>query len=276
MKFSKLLKYDMANGIFRKGYFYVIALALGLLFSVNFYINVVDSVDCQDVTYANILFFLFCGKEPFNPDIETAFVFPVIWLLIFLYAAFITLDYPYRDLMENGIQVLIRVNNRKDWWLSKCVWVCLSTLLYFGLIYLGVLVACCLLNINISMSYAFWINENILNMQLVSLELEEVIMLLFVLPVMTSLTVNYIQLFLSLLLDRVYSFLFSAVLLFASTYFLFPMAIGNYSMIKRSIYCNVDGVTIGEGIIVNAILIIVTIVVGGIGIKKMDIMKKND
>lgn len=45
-------------------------------------------------------------------------------------------------------------------------------------------------------------------------------------------------------------------------------------MIKRSIYCNENGMSIEQGMIVNGILIVLSIIIGSFRIEKFDIIKK--
>lgn len=215
MKFCKLMKYDIVNGILKRAYLYLPVLFMTLCFLAGFYrkIFLYDagfSDMTETVTIVNFLFCLFEGKDTFHPETEQAFVFPVVWLLIFLYAAFVTLNYPYRDLLEDGTQVMIRVKDRKSWWLSKCFWIFLSTIIYFVLLYFAVLAFCLLENIDISLHYASSVNEEILNMQLHSLHSEQIIGLVFILPVTTALAINFLQLCMGLFLDRIYCYSYFA------------------------------------------------------------------
>lgn len=281
MKFYKLVKYDVVNGIWHKFHNYLVVAVVCLGFFIDFYIKISYSTQNliggrQSITITNFLFYFFQGKEPFMPNQENKFIFPVVWILIFLYAAYITLEYPFRNLMEHGMQVIIRVKNKKIWWLSKCFWVFASTLLYFVVLYLVLLILCLICNIDISLGYANYINENILYMQFSSpISTVQVMMLICVLPIMTSLSVNLIQLCLGLFMKRIYSFFITAIILFTSSYFQSVVAIGNFAMVKRSILCNPKGMTMQQGVIVNGGLIILAVMVGFLYINKLDIIKKD-
>lgn len=279
MKFYKLVKYDIKNGIQRKMHMYFIASILCIIFVAAFYFNISRKVDISGeaelFTITNIFFFLFQGKEPFSPELGNAFVFPVIWLIIFLFSAYITLDYPFRNLTEQGIYVITRIRNRTYWWFSKCIFVFCSTLLYFFVLYFTVWIFCRVFGINISFQFAEYINVEILNMELASVTRKQVIMVLMVLPVMTSLAINFIQLFLGLFIERIYCFLITTFILFASTYFQTPVLIGNYAMVKRSVFCVEGEMTIACGVLINISLVVLCIIIGARRIKKYDILKKN-
>lgn len=62
------------------------------------------------------------GIEVFDPNRDLRFRLPSSWLLTLLSINYVTVTYPYRDLMGFGRSVLISSGNRWAWWGSKCVW----------------------------------------------------------------------------------------------------------------------------------------------------------
>lgn len=280
MKFYKLIKYDIRNGIGRKKYMYFAAFLMCLIFVITFCYEVCAyklSIvgERKTFTITNILFYFFQGKEPFSPELGNAFVFPVIWLIIFLFSACITLDYPFRNLTGHGIYVLTRVRSRIYWWFSKCIFVFLSTVFYFGIWYFTTWLFCRIVGIDVSLHFSEYVNLKLFNMELGTVTKEQIVMLVIILPILTALAINFIQLCLGLLMDRIYCFLITAFLLFSSTYFQTPLAIGNFAMIKRSALCADGEMTIRCGILMNVVLITLCIIVGTVRIKKYDIIKKN-
>ena len=113
-------------------------------------------------------------------------------------------------------------------------------------------------------------------MELETLTHSQEIMLLIIMPVVTALSLNFIQLCLSLFIDKVYSFMFVTFLLFESTYFKIPVAIGNFAMVKRSVYCIDEGMNVYRGLTLNCIIIISCIIVGFLRIRKYDILKRDN
>lgn len=281
MKFCRLVKYDFINGIWGNIKYYLVLALICIIFFLDYYYKVMFGMQALDsneeVTIINFLFYFFCGKEVFTPTIESVFIFPTIWFLIFLLAAYFTLDYPFQNLIEQGTQVFLRSGSRGMWWLSKCYWVGFSTLLYFLVFYITILVLCIFFHISISIGFSK--NINIITMGLDfknSVNSRQIIMLIFVLPLMTALAVNYIQLCLGLFVKKIYAFLGSALILFVSAYLQTWIAIGNYAMIKRSRFYDADGVTFKQGIAVNSFIIITVIIIGYLRIGKLDILKKDE
>ncbi len=280
MKFCKLLRYDLKNGIGQKLLIYLLSFVVCVIFMGSFYFNFVSrsgefAGEKSPLTIANLLFYLFQGKEPFSPEMGNAFVFPVVWLLLFLLPAYITLGYPFQNLTRQGIQVIMRIEKRKYWWLSKCAWVGCCTILYFALCYLAATLFCLVFGIDISFQYAEYVNAEMLDMQLEHCTEGQVMMLVVILPVMTSLAINLLQLCLGFFFQRVYCFVIISVILFVSTYFHTPIAIGNFAMVKRSIYCVENGMNFTDGLLIDSMVIAASIIVGLVRINKYDILKKN-
>ena len=280
MKFCKMLSYDLKTGIGQKILIYLLSIVMCFAFIGNFYAGFMRRSgefvgETAPLTITNLLFYLFQGKEPFSPELGNAFVFPVVWLLIFLLSAYITLGYPFENLNEQGTQVLTRIQKRKIWWLSKCAWVGCCTILFFALCYLSVVLFCLVFGIDMSFEYAEYVNAEILGMQLEHCTRGQVIMLVIILPVITSLTINILQLCMGFFFQRIYCFLFISVILFTSTYFQTPIAIGNFAMVKRSIYCIENGMSFADGLLVNTVIIATSIIFGGIRINRYDILKRN-
>ncbi len=276
MRLYRLIRYDIKNGISGRSYLYAPAAILCSVFTVSFYMSVQSmNIEDEKFTIVNLFLYFFEGKEPFSPELGNAFVFPVVWLFIFLYSAFLTLNYPYSNLTGFGIQAITRTKSRNLWWLSKCCWVFLATCLYFAVWYIVSLLLSVILHIDLSFQYSERICALLLDMQLQPMQPGSVWMSLVVLPVMISVAVNLLQLCLGLFFDRMYCFIVSAVILFASTYFQTPLLIGNFAMVKRSVIYQENGMDVKQGIIASVLVIILSIGAGIWRIRKYDILKKS-
>jgi hypothetical protein len=255
----------------------VSAFVIACIFTGNFYSQYrsCEELFAERLTSTNILFYLYQGKEPFSAEWGSAFVVPVVWILIFLFSAFLTLDYPMKSLSGYGIQVMTRIGKRTDWWGAKCVWIAASTLIYFGIWYLTVIGVCKVTGADISFGYSQVVNAELLELEMEPLTHTQETMLLIALPIMTALSLNFLQLCLGLFMDKIYSFLLVAFLLFTSTYFKTPIAIGNFAMVKRSVYCIEDGLSTQMGLVINGIIIVSCMIIGFFRIQKFDILKNN-
>jgi len=165
--FKRTLAYDLKHGIWEKkgGYFVTALLAVFLFtdYSIklrNYYGN--GMAGNPDVTMADYLLYFFSGRYPYMEG-EQVFLIPITWLLIFLCSSLLVLNYPMQNLCGHGIQVLIRIRDRKLWWLSKCGYVLCSTVLYYFILYAVTFVLCLISGVRLSASYSESAMENILN-----------------------------------------------------------------------------------------------------------------
>jgi hypothetical protein len=186
MKLCKLIRYDFKNGTLNNARIYLLAFIMFFVFIGKLYFDITRKTEVNIIgktTIINLLFGIFQGKEPFNPKFGEAFVFPVVWILFFALSIYVTLDYPFRDLKTNGIQVMTRIHNRKKWWLSKCIWVMGSTLLYYALFYLSIILFCLLFKVDISFEYSEYVNFNSFYIQMERCTVEQIVFMVIVMPI---------------------------------------------------------------------------------------------
>ena len=278
MKLYRLMIYDWKKGILKKNYcYFILFLFCGILF-FDFYQRITIEMNIpwkeSSATSMNLFLYVLQGKLPFHPNREDTFQLPVMWLLIFLYASFLTLNYPYKDFWGYELQRMKRGLSRGLWWYSKCLWLLSATLLYFFVLYLSLSFFCVVFGENISTEYEPYLNEYLLQGGLGEITEGQLLVLMFVLPVLTSLGTSYVQLVMGLFWDRVYCYLFSSAFLFASTYYSFPFLTGNFAMVKRSIFFRVNGFAIWQGIIINIGIIVLSIGIGRVRIGKINLVRR--
>ena len=111
--FFKLLRYDCKVGII---YHYKKLIAVLVLF-VCVYLDcfmqfrsyaTLDTPFTVENTLGNTLLYIFAGIQEYDPQIDTQFIFPAVWMLLYLVLAYFTLYYPYNDLEESGQNILLR------------------------------------------------------------------------------------------------------------------------------------------------------------------------
>lgn len=73
---------------------------------------------------------------------ESPFLFPALWIFVFLLLLYFTLRYPSENLNGIGKSMLILSQHRKTWYLSKCVWCVSFVLMYFAVLYLTAFLTC--------------------------------------------------------------------------------------------------------------------------------------
>ena len=275
--FYKCLKYDLKCGLLKEYKKYIVAIGLFIIIGFDFFIKMSDI----EITVLDYFFYLFFGMEEYVPTPGNKFRFPALWVAVILYVSYITLYYPYKDLNGYGKNILLNTQSKKTWYLSKCMWVTVSTISYF-------LIGCVVLSLFSIISGAEItadVSSNAVIKLIPFITTEQnlfyndamyykVTLLHFILPVVICVMNNLFQLFLSLFIKPFFSFIFTVSYTIASAYYLKSFMLGNYAMIARSnIFIN-NGVDFAKGLIISLCVILVVIISGAVLFSKQDILNK--
>lgn len=270
MKRYNLLRHDFVNGVLR--YRYLAAAGLFLLPSLQM-VNILASRE-ETGTWMDFLFYLFKGIEPVsNLNSMEQMQLPISWLLIIGGCLFLNLDYLLQDLTSAGQQVLVRCNSRKAWYLSKCFWNTTSCLVFF-LVGIGmILIVSLLAGAEIKLIDTPTITFDLLMLHNpVTLTSAQAICIALFLPLLTLVTINQIQMTLSLFVKPILSFLICISLLVIAVYASTPFTIGNGAMVIRSSYLSESGVDPGIACEVCIVVYLACVVLGTIRFKHTDIL----
>ena len=283
MKYIKLLWFDICQGLFRKPLLFAVPVIVALIacFDLAGRVAGLNSFDYFGTNtragFADFIMYIYGGMDQYTPDSGDPFVFPARWGVVFLSIAFLTLNYPYKDIQAYGQQILIRTKGRIVWWLSKCGWNVLSVLIFHGLIFLTAALFCVITKadlvgaINKDLMYAVFQVER--SHMVPDTTIWTFVMLL--LPVAVSLGINLLQMTLSLFLRPMFGFFITAFLLISSAYFTSPYFVGNYAMPIRYDVVIAEGVCVNDGVIISAAVAIAAVIVGNIKFCHYDILNRD-
>ena len=280
MMFFKLFCHDADSGIRKRCLYYLMLVVAVTIFCQECYMKVqayqYRGLVTENVTWMDYLAFLFQGMEVYIPGPENPFVFPVMWVLIFLFSAYATLSYPFDDLTHYGQQILIRSGGRGGWWLSKCLWNLCSSLLYFGIFYGVTLLFCLYREVPISLQTTpDLVKELIQAEQPVAMGVKEGICLLIVMPVLVSAALNLLQMMLGLFLKPLFSFGIVSSILILSAYYKEEWSLGNHTMLLRSrIVLGEEGVSPEIGVVLSVSILLLSALLGKLYFKKYDILSR--
>lgn len=275
--FYKCLKYDLKCGLLKEYKKYIVAIGLFIIIGFDFFIKMSDI----EITVPDYLFYLFFGMEEYVPSPGNKFRFPALWVAVILYVSYITLYYPYKDLNGYGKNILLNTQSKKTWYLSKCMWVTVSTITYFliGLVVLSLFAIISGAEITADVSSKVVIKfipfitteQNLFYNDAIYYK---VTILHFVLPVVICVMNNLLQLFLSLFIKPFFSFIFTVSYTIASAYYLKSFMLGNYAMIARSNIFIDNGVNFTDGLLISLGVILIVIISGTVLFSKQDILNK--
>lgn len=274
MRGARLVLFDARNGIVRCWYHYGAVLAVFAMAALSLWsIAVLSGCDEHPRTFGDCFVYAFAGMKEYLFMLGIPFDFPALWTLVFLVAAYLTLNYPYRDLMGAGKHQLVESGSRPAWWYSKCCWVVASVVLFYAMAAVSLALFVLLFGGSITLE----VSPDIVSLIDFGGDILpgpwDIASLMVLLPTMTA-ALCLLQLMLSLALKPLPGFLCTIALLFFSSYFKNPLLPGNYLMVARSDVFIASGVGWVEGTVFALGIAVFAVVLGRILFARMDIMEK--
>jgi hypothetical protein len=205
-------------------------------------------------------------------------ILPIFWLAELFLSLFITTGLIEKDLRGFGLQILIRENSKIKWWIAKCLTSVLVCLIYLIMANLTILVFCILNHIEISLHTTDSIMQNLLEsdcfIKKTDLQMDnlESIATIYMMPFLTINALNFLQLFLSLIIKPIISFIITNCYVLLSAYIVTPMAIAGYAMLSHNSLYVVDGLNTLDGVCICILVTILSILFGCYIFKKKDIL----
>lgn len=229
-------------------------------------------------TLFNLFLEAFRGSDPLSKIREMHAPIPYMWLAVFIFSMFTAFDYAYDDISNFGMQIISRTGKRASWWLSKCIWSILSGVYYYILFITTVIIFAAINGYSLSFSDNSLISDLIANCSSYytykgAETVKSTELLLFILsPLIVICTLNIFEMTLSLFIKPLYSFFITLGVLLLSAFvdwiFVFPRS----AMLPFSSYYQQNGYSMKAGLIVCAIMIVCTAVMGRVWFKKYDIL----
>lgn len=192
-------------------------------------------------------FFKGCEYIDINNLKNGLFIFPMDWLIVVSFILYAVGDYFHNDIKTNGRYVLIRVKKLGYMFLSKIIWAVLITILYYLiLIALTIIIGFIFLSHPCSFKEVFFIAYNV-----------------FILYLGTSISMVVMLIFLTLIMEPVYSF-FTVIFIYTLSIFLkSPLMPGQHGILLRHIpFTDIYNLTLGYSVIYNMIITIILVVAG--------------
>jgi len=269
--FTKILKYDLRRGNSVKKY--LLTATVSILFCLDYYIKYVRLASFHGVSerpgVLEYIFYIFAGNERFE-------TFNALWVLVFIFIAFINLYYPFNDLASFGSQVLIKGRSRRVWWYSKCCWAVMSCAVVNIIIFLSAIVFSIITRSRFTPEVSD-LCINIARRRYSDIPTGETLRLgvqLLLLPFFTSCALCLVQMALSLVLRPNVSFMISTAYIIACTFYQTPFLFLNYSVFLRSRTVIEDGLSPLTGIIAASVISIAAAAAGSIIFSRYDILSK--
>lgn len=279
MKFIRLLFFDLKNGIWKNRMMFLVPILVGTItfFEATNRITHVSEVRIsQEISFGDYFLYLYGGMPQYVPSATNYFEFPVVWMIVIIAILYLVLNYPFKNLAGVGQHILVQAKGRVPWWISKCIWNITSTLLYHAFVVGTILIGCLMRNNSISgqihkdlIELMFQFSQDI-----VLRDVKKLTFIVCLSPILFSVSLNMLQMTISLFIKPIYSYILSLSILLSSAYLMKPYMIGNYAMMIRFRWIWEKGLMVETGILVSLVIIMASIVVGMIRIYHLDILPK--
>ncbi len=271
MTFSKILLHDIRCGLYRRRYLFLPVAYLIPQFS---YYIVVRS-QASHGSWIDVLGFLLKGTIPISALSQSGerIPFPGVWFYIFTCSILAGFDYIQTDLTKNGQQVIVRCGGRRRWFISKCIWCVLNSIVTF----LSLLVSIFAFSTVAGVSYSalptpdIW--ERYFSMQ--SIESFPPLLLILcslVLPFTSLVTINFLGMTFNLFFRPIFGFLLCESILILAVWKESDYILACGGMILRNLYRYNCYEIVMHRIIPELFCLIMCMIVGGMRIQKMDIL----
>lgn len=279
--FFKFLKHDLHYGVFQqKGRLLVTFLVFFCLSTYHFWtLRIFELTNPRyfesPVTTGDYFLALVggCGKVQILLGGDIDFVMPIMWLVFVLWIMFCSLYYPFLDLYGAGKHLMILSGGRGVWWLSKCVWATVNTVVNYLLVFAASFVSGLCFGAKPGMM-ANWYLAQELNIRIDDLTTETTWNLwpVFLLTLLVLIALSIFQLALSAAAKPLFSYLLVSAYLFAGAYLQNPALLGNYTMAARSSRLVTTGLSPELGALLCLWVIAVSIGVGYLIFQHKDIL----
>lgn len=244
-KLKRQIWYDIQAGTLQVWYQYLIYFVVVVFVTESFY-SKMAWMDCISGYFRGII-------EASRMEQVQSFRIPIEWFLFHIGYLYFVVRYPFWDYAKRGYQFFIRSESKGIWWFSKYLWVIGTAIGYCLFFYLITFLWNRLLGREI-----VWQQTDRWGFALETYRTNQIIWLLFGMPVLVAMAFSAFLLLLSFCWNQVGAVISMITVLTASAYWKHPWLIGNYTMLYR--YDFVGGtwekqLVYGTGICIGILLV---------------------
>lgn len=277
MKFCRLLRYELIEQILKNKRYIIVPLFIWFYcFQINgYFYNINPDLHASVGDY---LLYIFSGTDPFLKTGQ--FEYPLFWMALFIISVFIITGFAQKDLQGYGAQMLIRSRTRKKWWASKCISSILMSAVFVVLVILSVAIFCLFSNGRISFDLSSEVIETaavetcFTARNIHHVDFWTTGALLIGIPIIMISAMNMIQLFFSLLIGAIGSFIMVNAYMAMAFFAVSPYILPGYLMLNHSSVFVAGGLDYRPGLISGLLLIAASWLLGNLVFQKADIIER--
>lgn len=269
---------DIKQGIVKSYYKYLMVFILAILTSIEFFNKVHAYIDKGmidgQISYIDCIIYQFKGMKEYVPAFNNPFDVPVQFMLINLLLAFMIGNYPMKDLYGMGMQMLIRSKTKLSWWCEKCIWNVITVIAYYFTIYIALLLVSVFCGAQLSGNIHINVVNKLLGTNVTAIVGWQVVAMVIILPICTSIAISMMQMFLAFLLNPIISYIVVIMVYIFSAYYMKWYMVGNYLMFYRSSMLNPLGMSFWNSMWMDAAIFLFSSIIGYLHFRCIDIMEK--
>ncbi|MGE8204973.1 hypothetical protein ACQKP0_10445 [Heyndrickxia sp. NPDC080065] len=273
-----LFKRDLFLGFSSVRFRWITSMSLFvIILIVSFYqlkgLGEIEGIDSSTLTYTDLLFNVFRGKEYPTPD-DLNFKFPFLWLIIQLMGPFIIGGYVRDDLFDQSSFLFVRAKQRLSIWMSK-LFFAIAVVISMYLIMAIITFLFSIFFLSVSPGWSEYGMKMI--KPLIATDITPFVFSihLFLLPFFITLLIVVVQAIFTVFMRPIYAFIIMLSMLVVSVFTTSRLVPGSYSMILRHHSLDSEYGFTWTMVIIYIIAILLIVVCSGYFLfKKMDIFPK--
>lgn len=252
----RAIKYDLKAGILRKWPLYLLFGIIMGAFAEKTY-RWMNAFQVKG-SPLDVLLFLFMGKREFRRDELEGFEFPFTFMAIMTLVFFLFVYYVYKEWKERASLMLPRFQDKRIWWISKCI---MNVIHVFILMVVGLLFVSLVARLQGSNGFAYHSQVfDLLEWQV--LQVNQIWIYLGICMPVTVFALTQLELYLQLICSPVVGYVIILGLLLISTFYYSKWIPGDYLILNRTALMREGGITPLQILVVDGIIILVTLILG--------------
>ena len=267
-KVLQILKFDLMQGIVRRWYVYVLAVAAAAFWAMDSRLSLWWETGHPGML--DMMVYALQGMEEYVPQKGVTFEVPFRYMTMFGLMGLSASQYACREWKDRGRLYLLLYGDKRIWWFGKCVWsLCNTLLLYVAGVLTFWLVAA--IGGNGSMAVSPSLSEN-LKIPLMYQDSKTIALYILVLGGITVTALSQLQVTLQVLFSPVLGFIIYMAVLISSVYYMSPYFMGNSLMLLRTRLFTEEGISLVPGIMIGVTVWVASAILGMILVNRKDVL----
>lgn len=273
----KLVFYDIRSGFRSNRMKLPIFMGLCIFICIMGARSISGIMEMQGVkaTVTDYVCYMVGGPKHIPEGMLDIYTIPVLWLALQVMVAYVSGYYAATDLHTYGQQILIRTGSRYKWWISKCIWNIITVVSMYAIIYISSVVTAFFSGADFKNRLTPEIAVSACNINMLGGSRKEITIILFVMPVLVSVSLSMSQMTIGLITSPIIGFIASQSIVFISTIYEQKFLISNYGMLSHNKITCMSGIVYQDGIVISIVVFFISIAAGTVYFKRCNILPKN-